>query len=200
MSKSKISREDIRVVEALLFASEEVLTQAKLNVCFDDGTVPSLPDVVETLKKEYEKSERAFSIEKVAGGFRLTTLVEYAPWVRRLFTRVGKTPLSQAALETLAVVAYKGPASRAVVESIRGVNSAGVIKTLLERKLIKISGRAKGPGRPLLYFVTEQFLLSFGLDATSDLPKLKEISELIAEGTDDAVTDENFQPAEDEAD
>ena len=98
------------------------------------------------------------------------------------------------------MVAYKGPVSRAVVESIRGVNSAGVIKTLLERKLIKISGRAKGPGRPLLYSVTEQFLLSFGLNETSDLPKLKEISELIAEETDDADSDENFQSAEDEAD
>ena len=195
MAKKKISKKDLRVVEALLFASEKVLTQAKLNVCFDDGTAPALSSVVETLQKEYEKSERAFSIEKVAGGFRLTTLTEYAPWVRKLFTRVGKTPLSQAALETLAVVAYKGPASRAVVESIRGVNSAGVIKTLLERKLIKISGRAKGPGRPLLYSATEQFLLSFGLNSTSDLPKLKEISELIAEGNDSTGAEEDFQPA-----
>lgn len=181
-AKRRISREDTRVVEALLFASEEVLSQSRLNVCFDDGAAPSLDEAVKRLREEYEESDRAFFIDQVAGGYRLTTLPEYAPWIHRLFSRVGKTPLSQAALETLAIVAYKAPVSRADVESIRGVNSAGVIKTLLERKLVKISGRAKGPGRPLLYSVTEAFLLAFGLNSTSDLPKLRELSELIADG------------------
>jgi pseudouridine synthase len=97
-----------------------------------------------------------------------------------MLTRAGKTPLSQAALESLAVIAYKGPATRAEIESIRGVGCAGVIKTLLDKKLVRISGRAKGPGRPLLYAVTDAFLLSFGLNSTADLPKLKEISELMA--------------------
>ena len=177
----KVTTEELQIIEALLLASGDVLTQSKLNVCFDGDSAPPLVDGVQQLQKEYKKTARAFSIEKAAGGYRLSTLPQFAPWIRRMLTRAGKTPLSQAALESLAVIAYKGPATRAEIESIRGVGCAGVIKTLLDKKLVRISGRAKGPGRPLLYAVTDAFLLSFGLNSTADLPKLKEISELMAE-------------------
>ena len=180
----KLTTEELQIIEALLLASEDILTQSKLNVCFDGDSAPKLAEGIQLLRKEYEKTGRAFSIEKVAGGYRLSTLPQFAPWIRRLFTRFGKTPLSQAALESLAVIAYKGPITRTGIESIRGVGCAGVVKTLLDKKLVRIAGRAKGPGRPLLYAVTEAFLLSFGLDSTSDLPKLKEIAELISEGTE----------------
>ena len=183
MVKAKISDKEIQIIEALLFASEDILTQSKLNLCFDGGLAPVLSDGIKYLQEQYKKNGRAFFIDNVAGGFRLSSLPEFAPWNQRLLSHSGKTSLSQAALESLSIIAYKGPASRADIESIRGVNSAGVIKTLLDKKLVKINGRGKGPGRPLLYSITEAFLLSFGLNSTADLPKLKEISELIAEGS-----------------
>lgn len=133
------------------------------------------------LRGEYDEGGRSFTIEEVAGGYRLVSRSEYEPWIRRLYTRAGKVPLSRAALETLAVAAYKGSVSRAEIESIRGVNSAGVLQTLMEKKLMKIHGRGKGPGRPLLYKVTDAFMISFGLDKLSDLPKLRELSDLMSE-------------------
>ncbi|MBF88921.1 MAG: SMC-Scp complex subunit ScpB [Candidatus Marinimicrobia bacterium] len=186
MTKKKISNKEIQIIEALLFASEDILTQSKLNLCFDSGVAPDLSDGIKHLQEQYQKSGRAFFIDNVAGGFRLVSLPEFAPWIHKLLSRSGKTSLSKAALETLAVLAYRGPASRAEVENIRGVNCAGVIKTLLDKKLLKIKGRGKGPGRPLLYSVTEAFLLSFGLNSIADLPKLKEITELIAEGASES--------------
>lgn len=200
MANKKISRQDLQVIEAVLFASKDVLTQSKLNVCFHSDSVPILKDAVRQLQREYEKSDRAFFIENVAGGFRLSTRPEFAPWIQRVLTRAGKTPLSQAALETLAVVAYKGPASRAEIESIRGVNTAGVIRTLLDKKLVKISGRATRPGRPLLYSVTEAFLLFFGLNSTADLPKLNEMSELMGEGSSGTEFMPQLELAEDASD
>ncbi|MBH30774.1 MAG: SMC-Scp complex subunit ScpB [Candidatus Marinimicrobia bacterium] len=192
----KVTTEELQIIEALLLASEDILTQSKLNVCFDGDSAPSLTEGAHLLQVEYEKTGRAFTIEKAAGGYRLSTLPQFAPWIRRMLTRAGKTPLSQAALESLAVVAYKGPATRAELENIRGVSCAGVIKTLLDKKLVRISGRAKGPGRPLLYAVTDAFLLSFGLDSTADLPKLKEISELIAEGVGDGEAESGGDAAD----
>ena len=115
----------------------------------------------------------------VAGGYQIRTRSEYDFFVRRLIAKTGQFYLSQAALETLSIIAYKQPISRLNIESIRGVDCAGVIKTLLKKSLIKISGRDDSPGRPLIYKTTDTFLKSFGLNKLSDLPKLKEINELI---------------------
>lgn len=173
-----MSREEHRIVEALLFTTPDVLTQARVDLVFD-GNSPRLDNVVTELNRRYEEGDHSFTIEKVAGGYRLVTRPEFQPWIQRIKSRTSASSISRAALEALSVVAYKGPVSRADIESIRGVDSGSVIKTLLEKDLIKIKGRAKGPGRPLIYTVTPAFLVTFGIDSLSDLPKLREISELV---------------------
>ena len=167
-----------QIIEALLFASPDPLTQKKINSIFDADT-PDLAALIERLQKKYNKNGNAFEILSVAGGYQIRTRSEYDFFVRRLIAKTGQFYLSQAALETLSIIAYKQPISRLNIESIRGVDCAGVIKTLLKKSLIKISGRDDSPGRPLIYKTTDTFLKSFGLNKLSDLPKLKEITELI---------------------
>ncbi|MFQ6677543.1 MAG: SMC-Scp complex subunit ScpB [Fidelibacterota bacterium] len=169
--------EQQNIVEALLFASSEPLTQAKINLVFVNDA-PELVEIIDRLSNQFEKEQRPLEIQKVAGGYQLTTKPEYETWIRRAFNKSGKLTLSQAALETLAIVAYKQPVSRYEIEAIRGVDSTGVLKTILDRSLIKIKGRDIGPGRPLLYGTTEAFLEHFGINRISDMPKLKEINEL----------------------
>tara|TARA_B100001769_G_scaffold106710_1_gene82864 strand:- start:91 stop:651 length:561 start_codon:yes stop_codon:yes gene_type:complete len=167
-----------QIIEALLFASPEPLTQKKINTIFD-ADPPDLDKYTEKLKKKYQKNDNAFEILNVAGGYQIRTRSEYDFFIRRLIIKSGQFYLSQAALESLSIIAYKQPISRLDIEGIRGVDCAGVLKTLLKKSLIKISGREDSPGRPLIYKTTDNFLKSFGLNKLSDLPKLKEISELI---------------------
>ena len=167
-----------QIIEALLFASPEPLTQKKINTIFD-ADPPDLDKYTEKLKKKYQKNNNAFEILNVAGGYQIRTRSEYDFFIRRLIIKSGQFYLSQAALESLSIIAYKQPISRLDIEGIRGVDCAGVLKTLLKKLLIKISGREDSPGRPLIYKTTDNFLKSFGLNQLSDLPKLKEISELI---------------------
>jgi len=169
--------EEIQIVEALLFASPEPLTQTRINLIFETDP-PKLDNAVKELNRHYEKANRSFRIKRIAGGFQLTTLPEFDIWIKRMLDKSGKLALSTAALETLAIIAYKQPISRFNVESIRGVDCSGVIKTLLSKSLIWIKGRDEGPGRPLLYATTDKFLENFGVNRISDLPKLKEIAEL----------------------
>ena len=167
-----------QIIEALLFASPEPLTQKKINTIFD-ADPPDLDKYTKKLKEKYQKNDNAFEILNVAGGYQIRTRSEYDFFVRRLIIKSGQFYLSQAALESLSIIAYKQPISRLDIEGIRGVDCAGVLKTLLKKSLIKISGREDSPGRPLIYKTTDNFLKSFGLNKLSDLPKLKEISELI---------------------
>ena len=169
--------EQIQIVEALLFASPEPLTQTRINLIFETDP-PKLDDTVKELNHNYAKANRSFRIQGIAGGFQLTTLPEFDIWIKRMLDKSGKLILSTAAMETLAIVAYKQPISRFNVESIRGVDCSGVIKTLLSKNLVRIKGRDEGPGRPLLYAITDKFLENFGLNRISDLPKLKEIADL----------------------
>lgn len=171
--------EQLRILEALLFASPEPLNQNRINSVFEDDP-PKLAELVKKLKEKYEKEKHGFEVRKVAGGYQFSTRSEYSPWVRRLIQNQSQLKLSSAALESLAIVAYKQPLSRFEIESIRGVDCSGVLKTLLSRQLLKIAGRAEGPGRPLLYGTTREFLEHFGLDRISDLPRLREITELTA--------------------
>ena len=166
--------EQIRIVEALLIA----LTQARINTVFDNDA-PSLKNTVEQLNNFYKKHNMACEIRSVAGGYQLVTRSEYEVWIRRLLNKEGRLKFSSAALDTLAIIAYKQPIGRYEIEAIRGVDSSGVLKTLLSRSIIKIKGRDSGPGRPLLYKTTNKFLEHFGLNRLSDMPKLKEITELI---------------------
>ena len=169
--------EEIQIVEALLFASPEPLTQGRINLIFETDP-PKLDNAVKELNRYYEKANRSFKIQGIAGGFQLTTLPEFDIWIKRMLDKSGKLALSTAALETLAIIAYKQPISRFNVESIRGVDCSGVIKTLLSKILVRINGRDEGPGRPLLYATTDKFLENFGVNRISDLPKLKEIADL----------------------
>jgi segregation and condensation protein B len=167
-----------KIIEALLFASPDPLTQTKVNGIFDPDT-PNLKEVIEGLNEQYAQEDHAFEINQVAGGYQLVSRREYEHFIRRMLNKSGRLTLSTAALDSLAIIAYKQPMGRYEIEAIRGVDSSGVLKTLLNRNLIKIKGRDSGPGRPLLYQTTDKFLEHFGLNRLSDMPKLKEITELM---------------------
>ncbi len=174
MQKTEIKN----IIEALLFAARDPLTQAQVNNVFEPD-MPNLKETVYQLNKQYSKNGNAFTINKVAGGFQIVSKKKYEHFISKLFKKSGRLSLSIAAMDSLAIIAYKQPISRYEVEAIRGVDSSGVLKTLLNHELIKIKGRDIGPGRPLLYKTTSKFLEYFGLNRISDMPKLKEISELI---------------------
>lgn len=168
------------VIEAMLFASDEPLTIPALRKVVEDLSPAELREVLEQLRAEYDEAGRGVSLMEVAGGFILVTRESCAPWVERLMKGKRKVRLSRAAIETVAVIAYKQPITRSEVERIRGVDAGGVLATLLERDLVMIKGRAPGPGQPLLYGTTQEFLNYFGLSRISDLPRLDEISALAA--------------------
>lgn len=171
-----------QIVEALLFASPEPLTQSQINSIFEldliDSESTNLENIVDSLNKKYLENVNTFSIVKVAGGYQLVSRPEYEVFIRRLLKKSGRLALTEASLETLAIVAYRQPVNRYEIESIRGVDSSGVLKTLLSKNLIKIKGRDSGPGRPLLYNTTEKYLEYFGLNNLSEMPKISELAEL----------------------
>ena len=170
------------IIEALLFASPTPLNQSQLNQVFDNS-IPNLKEAIDRLNHFYSNHNRSYLIEPVAGGYQLVTKLDYDIWIRRLIGKSNKLTLSAAALDSLAIIAYKQPIGRYDIEAIRGVDSSGVVKTLLSKNLIKIKGRGAGPGRPLLYSTTKIFLEYFGINHLSDMPKLKEVSELIDSDT-----------------
>ena len=167
-----------QIIESLLFASPDPLSQSLLNQVFDKP-IPFLNETVKRLNEFYLNNKKPYFIDNIAGGYQLVTRPEFDIWIRRLLGKSNKLILSAAALDTLAIIAYKQPIGRYDIEAIRGVDSSGVIKTLLSRNLIMIKGRGDGPGRPLLYSTTKLFLDKFGLNRLSDMPKLKEVSEII---------------------
>ena len=166
------------IIEALLFAAREPLTQSQINNVFEPETY-NLDEIVILLNKQYTSNKNSFIINKVAGGYQIVSREEYNHFISKLLKKSNKLKLSMAAMDSLAIIAYKQPISRYEIEAIRGVDSSGVLKTLLNHELIKIKGRDVGPGRALLYKTTIKFLEYFGLNRLSDMPKLKEISELI---------------------
>jgi segregation and condensation protein B len=167
-----------RIVEALIFAADGPLSAERILETLEPQNGFELGAVIDELNREYQESGRAFMIRQIAGGYQIVTQANYASWIKKLYLGRQKNRLSQAALETLALIAFKQPISRVEVAQIRGVNSDGVIGTLLERKLIAISGRSEAVGRPLLYSTTPDFLKYFGLNDLADLPKPREIEEL----------------------
>jgi segregation and condensation protein B len=183
------------IVEALIFASDvplslkqikEIINEPSKKFLSENGsltiTEEDVKKAIDDLNLEYSERGSSFRIIEIAGGYQFATLPEFAKWVGKLFKERSKKKLSQAALETLAIIAYKQPISKPEIESIRGVNVDHVIKNLLERKLITIVGRAETIGRPLLYGTTQEFLKYFGLKNLSDLPKPTEIEEIISGG------------------
>ena len=177
------------ITEALIFASDEPLSVTQIKSILDDATPGQIKKAVEKLNHEYCQANRAIEIIHVAGGYEMVTRDSYAQWVKELFKKRSVSRLSQAALETLSIIAFKQPIANTDISSIRGVSSSGVLKTLLERKLITISGRGEGPGRPLLYKTTKEFLRYFGINSIDELPKPREIEELLQEK--DKFPDEN---------
>ena len=189
MQKKEINK----IVEALLFASPEPLTQAQLNSIIEpdliDPDLTKLEIIIEDLRNKYLKNENAFTIVQVALGYQIVSRSEYEVFIRRLLRKSGRFALTNASLETLAIVAYRQPVNRYEIESIRGVDSSGVLKTLLSKNLIKIKGRDSGPGRPLLYNTTEKYLEYFGLSNLSEMPKLSELAELEKSESQENQTD-----------
>ena len=170
--------ETTKIIEALLFASPDPLTQVKVNNVLSPDA-PNLKEVVTFLNEKYDKENHSFQIKSVAGGYQLVSKEEFEHYIRRMLQKTNRLTLSPAAMDSLAIIAYKQPIGRYEIEAIRGVDSSGVLKTLLNRNLIKIKGRDSGPGRPLLYQTTNIFLEYFGLNRLTDMPKLKEITELL---------------------
>jgi len=166
-------------IEVLLFASDTPLTLNNMRPFVDGVPSEDLTAAIQDLNDEYHKSGRSFEIKRLAGGYQLVTRVEFSDLVRTFQHHRLSSRLSPAALETLAIVAYRQPITRLAIEDIRGVDVSGVLHTLLERRVIRITGRDKGLGRPLLYSTTDEFLRYFGLNDLSDLPDKKEIMELL---------------------
>lgn len=169
--------EEIAVtVEAILFSSDAVLSPARIaQVAELPGGVRAVRQAVRTLNARYEQVGAAFRIEAIAGGYQMATLPEYHDVLSRLVRARSDSKLSQAAMETLAIVAYRQPILRADVEAIRGVACGEVLRGLLEKQLVKIVGRADALGRPMLYGTTRRFLEVFGLNRLEDLPRVEEL-------------------------
>ncbi|MBU1299167.1 MAG: SMC-Scp complex subunit ScpB [Bacteroidetes bacterium] len=181
-----------RIIEAIIFASDEPLSLKELENITRSSEEPHLKiklsedeilNIVRELNAEYVSANRSFRIVQVAGGFQFATLPDFADWLGLMAKEKAKRKLSQSALESLAVIAYKQPVTKPEIEAIRGVNVDYIIGTLLERDLITIVGRSATPGRPLLYGTTKTFLKHFGINDLIDLPKPREIDEILSDTT-----------------
>ncbi|MBI3048013.1 MAG: SMC-Scp complex subunit ScpB [Acidobacteria bacterium] len=173
-----VSAELKAIVEALIFASPEPITPRMLYRLLADEPKEDVAAAVEALRADYNQRPGLQFVD-VAGGYQIVTRPELHEWVRRLFHEHSTQKLTVQALETLAVIAYKQPITAVEISEIRGVNTAGVLGTLLERHLIKIIGRKNVVGRPFLYATTKEFLIRFGLKDLSDLPRIEDMAEAL---------------------
>jgi segregation and condensation protein B len=177
-NSTEVSAEVKAVVEALIFASPEPITPKMLYRLLSDEPKEDVAAAVAALKTDYENRPGLQMVE-VAGGYQIVTRPDLHEWVRRLFHERSSQKLTVQGLETLAVIAYKQPITALEVAEIRGVNTTGVLSTLLERHLIKIVGRKNVVGRPFLYATTKEFLIRFGLKDLNDLPKIEDMAEAL---------------------
>lgn len=200
ISEAADVREWYAILEALLFVSQDPLTVDRLAAALEGATKAEIQRALRGLQEDYEREGRGLQLVEVAGGFQLVTRAEHAAWVKRLEKVKAAPRLSRSALESLAIIAYKQPIVRAEVEQIRGVETSGVLRTLLERKLVRIVGRKDVPGRPIMYGTTKYFLQHFGLRDLSELPPLREFKELAeAEQASLPVGDDPLVVTRDEA-
>ena len=169
------------IIEVLIHSSIKPLNQKDINHSIDSKELIDIDNLVKEINKEYKKLKKGYRIEKVSNGYQLLSLPEYHYYIERLQQNIKKPRFTKPALETLSIIAYKQPIIRSEVEHIRGVDSSGVIKNLLEKGLITIKGRDVGIGRALLYTTTPIFLELFGLDSLIDLPTLDELTQLVDE-------------------
>ena len=175
-------------LEALIFVSDEPLPLAEAAAALE-ATEEAVRNALELLRADYEVQDRGLRLEEVGGGYRIATRPEVAPVLSRLARLRHRRRLSAAALETLAVVAYRQPITAPEIQDIRGVNPEGALKTLLDRRLLRIAGRKKVVGRPLLYATTKQFLVHFGLNTLDDLPPVEEFERLLGPRTEAALVE-----------
>ncbi|MBW1999664.1 MAG: SMC-Scp complex subunit ScpB [Deltaproteobacteria bacterium] len=169
------------IIEALLFASDKPLTVKDIRSALPEANPSKIRSALRALKYEYEAMGRSFSLKEIANGYQFKSRSEYGPYVLKML-QSSPNRLSRAAMETLAIIAYKQPIMRQEIERLRGVDVGGILRTLLEKDLIRIMGRKNLPGRPLIYGTTKKFLEVFDLKDIDSLPKLKEIRSL---GTED---------------
>ncbi len=179
--------DDIKyIIESLLFISETPLTYDKLKNVFSEIDPGKIRSALTELVSDYENRNGGFYLSRVAGGYQFRTKPEYSEWINRLI-KPSPSRLSKAAMETLAIIAYKQPVIRNDIEHIRGVDSGGILRMLLERKLIRVLGRKEIPGRPLIYATSKIFLEVFGLNKLNDLPTPKEIESAKAPAPEDTT-------------
>lgn len=169
--------EIVSIVEALIFVADEPITVKTLADVLDEDK-ETIEATVEELKQEYEEREGGLQLREIAGGWQISTRIEYHEEVRRFLKTRPNAKLSLAALETLAVIAYKQPVTVPEILEIRGVQSASAIKTLLDKKLITAKGRKETVGRPMMYGTSKDFLLQFGLKDLSELPSIEDFEDL----------------------
>lgn len=169
------------IIEALILSSPEPLSPKKILDILQNASAGEVDAAITDLNNKYLSTNSSFRIRKLAGGYQIYVTENYSGYVEELFTRRRTQGLTRAALETMAIIAYRQPVTRVDIEMIRGVSSDSAIRTLLERKFITLSGRARTIGRPLLYGTTDEFLKYFGLDSLNDLPRMEEIEELLSE-------------------
>lgn len=167
------------IVLALVFSADEPITVRKLAAILEDVPASEIKNSLENWSRKFDDESWSIALERVAGGYQLSSRTQYAPYIARLYTGRRKLRLSKAALETLAIISYKQPITRADVEHVRGVGCGGVIGNLLERSLIRITGKARVLGAPFLYGTTQEFLEYLGLNSLKDLPSLEELEELL---------------------
>ena len=179
MSRMEAS-EKRRIVEALILSSTEPISAARIADIIPYCDAGQAKDLVNELNTEYGEQDRSFEIWEVAGGYQIRTRAEFSGYLQKL-QKERALRLSQAALETLAIIAYRQPVTRAEIEDVRGVDAGATVKSLLERQLIRIAGQREVPGRPMLYGTTRRFLEVFGLERLKDLPTLRELDELARE-------------------
>ena len=192
-----ISSELKAIVESIVFASEEEITSKQIKDIVDTSglriTVSEIEETVKVLNEEYKTEGRAFEIMYIAGGFSFATRKDFSRFVGKLYEEKQKKKLSQSAIETLSIIAYKQPITRNEIEFVRGVNVDYIVNSLLERDLITIHGRADSPGRPILYGTTKTFLKVLGLNSLEDLPKLKEINEILKNEEIEGITEADIE-------
>lgn len=176
-----------KVIEALVFAADEPTTRAVIASIYSEvcgHELPSPADIdesVERINDYYEAADRAFRIREWAGGLRMASVAEMAPYIQILKSQDQRKRITRSLMETVAILAYRQPVTKSEIESVRGVNCDYAIRRLLEHGLIDVIGRSEGIGRALLYGTTDRFLELFGLNAVSDLPNLREIEEILAD-------------------
>ena len=168
------------ILEAILFAASEPISVKQFQHAIPGISVREIRKVLSELRDDYQEMNRSFCLIEIANGYQICTRPEYSEWIRKFYIQQVRVTLSPSALETLAIVAYKQPVTRADVSSIRGVNSDSVISALVEKDLICVSGRKEGAGRSLLFSTTNTFLQQFGLKDPSELPSLDEIEQLLS--------------------